>query len=450
MLRSIGAMRRDPLAFLAQMRADYGPVVQFPIPSPPTYLVSDVDAVRRVLVTGARAYGKRTLQYTSLSLVTGEGLLTADTEAWRPQRALVQPAFHRAGLDLVAEHVRGAVDRLILGWTALDGQVVDVDSAMMHTALEVVGNSLFGSDLSASSARLAEATVAALDVVVKKARTPWAAPAWVPTPNNLVLARAVSTLNSAVSAILTERAANPLPEGAPPRDMLDLLLASHADDGTALSRRQVRDQVVTFIVAGHETVASALTWAWQLLATHPDVRDRVRAEVDDVCGDRAVTPTAVHSGGAGRGAAPVSAGVARDTSGARGRHAPRPGAWACRDRGGGVDHREPVDRASRSVGVAGPGRVRPDEIHRRRGRAASRYRRDAGVPALRRRTSVVHREGHGAARGRARAGLAGVAGRPRARGPTASGGSTGDDEARRRPADASAGTPLTSARWSRR
>ena len=289
MLRSIGAMRRDPLAFLAQMRADYGPVVQFPIPSPPTYLVSDVDAVRRVLVTGARAYGKRTLQYTSLSLVTGEGLLTADTEAWRPQRALVQPAFHRAGLDLVAEHVRGAVDRLILGWTALDGQVVDVDSAMMHTALEVVGNSLFGSDLSASSARLAEATVAALDVVVKKARTPWAAPAWVPTPNNLVLGRAVTTLNSAVSAILTERAANPLPEGAPPRDMLDLLLASHADDGTALSRRQVRDQVVTFIVAGHETVASALTWAWQLLATHPDVRDRVRAEVDDVCGDRAVT-----------------------------------------------------------------------------------------------------------------------------------------------------------------
>ena len=289
MLRSIGAMRRDPLAFLAQMRADYGPVVQFPIPSPPTYLVSDVDAVRRVLVTGARAYGKRTLQYTSLSLVTGEGLLTADTEAWRPQRALVQPAFHRAGLDLVAEHVRGAVDRLILGWTALDGQVVDVDSAMMHTALEVVGNSLFGSDLSASSARLAEATVAALDVVVKKARTPWAAPAWVPTPNNLVLARAVSTLNSAVSAILTERAANPLPEGAPPRDMLDLLLASRADDGTTLSRRQVRDQVVTFIVAGHETVASALTWAWQLLATHPDVRDRVRAEVDDVCGDRAVT-----------------------------------------------------------------------------------------------------------------------------------------------------------------
>jgi cytochrome P450 len=236
-----------------------------------------------VLVTNAKAYGKRTLQYTTLSLVTGEGLLTADTEAWRPQRRLVQPAFHHRTLELVAEHVRTATDRLVASWEARDGAVVDVDEAMMHLALEVVGRSLFGSDLSGDAERLADATLDALDIVVKKARTPLAPPMRVPTPTNLALRRAVRHLDDAVAAMLAERAAHPLPEGAPPRDMLDLLLAAHDDDGSTLSRQQVRDQVVTFIVAGHETVASALTWAWQLLAADPVVTARLRAEVDAVC-----------------------------------------------------------------------------------------------------------------------------------------------------------------------
>jgi cytochrome P450 len=283
MLRAIGPIRRDPLRFLADMRAAYGDVVQFPIPDPPTYLVSDPDAVRRVLVTHAKAYGKRTLQYTTLSLVTGEGLLTADTEAWRPQRRLVQPAFHHGTLELVADHVRSATDKLVGTWAAQDGAIVDVDEAMMHLALEVVGHALFGSDLSGDAERLADATLAALDIVVKKARTPLAMPLRVPTPTNLVLRRAVGQLDSAVDAMLADRAAHPLAPGQPPRDMLDLLLLTHDDDGSSLSRQQIRDQVVTFIVAGHETVASALTWAWQLLAENPEVAGRLRAEVDAVC-----------------------------------------------------------------------------------------------------------------------------------------------------------------------
>jgi cytochrome P450 len=285
MLRAIGPIRRDPLRFLADMRAAYGDVVQFPIPDPPTYLVSDPDAVRRVLVTNAKAYGKRTLQYTTLSLVTGEGLLTADTEAWRPQRRLVQPAFHHGTLELVADHVRAATDKLVASWAERDGAVVDVDEAMMHLALEVVGHALFGSDLSDDAERLADATIEALDIVVKKARTPLAMPLRVPTPTNVVLRRAVGHLDAAVEAMLADRAAHPLQPGQAPRDMLDLLLITHDDDGSSLSRKQIRDQVVTFIVAGHETVASALTWAWQLLAENPEAAARLRAEVDEVCAD---------------------------------------------------------------------------------------------------------------------------------------------------------------------
>ncbi len=288
MLRAVRAIHRDPLGFLDRMRNRYGDVLQFPIPSPPTYLVTDPEAVRRVLVTNARAYGKRTLQYTTLSLVTGEGLLTADTEAWRPQRKVIQPAFHRASLDLVVGHVHTAVDRLLARWAAEDGEVVDVDAAMMHLALEVVGSALFGSDLSVDAERLADATLSALDIVVKKARTPLPVPVSVLTPTNFVLRRAVAKLDSAVDAMLTARARCPVGPDQPPRDMLDLLLAAHDDDGSSLSRRQVRDQVVTFIVAGHETVASALTWAWHLLSAHPEVLARLRDEVDTACPDGVV------------------------------------------------------------------------------------------------------------------------------------------------------------------
>ena len=217
MLRSVGGIRRDPLRFLDSVREQYGDLVQLPIPTPPTYLVTDPAAVRRVLVTNARAYGKRTLQYTTLALVTGEGLLTADTEAWRAQRALVQPAFHRSALELVAVHVRTAVDRLLARWSRCEGQVVDVDEAMMHVALEVVGSSLFGADLSGDAERLADATLAALDVVVRKARSPLQIPVAIPTPTNLVLRRAVARLDAAVDTMLAERASRPLPRGRAPR-----------------------------------------------------------------------------------------------------------------------------------------------------------------------------------------------------------------------------------------
>jgi cytochrome P450 len=279
MLRSAGTIRRDPLAFLARIRAEYGALVQFPIPTPATYLVSDPDAVRRVLVSNSRGYGKRTPQYSSLSLVTGEGLLTADTEVWREQRPRVQPAFHRSALDLVARHVDDAVDRLVERWRWVDGHVVDVDAAMMHLALEVVGTSLFGSDLSADADRLATATLDALHVVVRKARSPLPVPLSVPTPTNVVLRRAVAELDAAVDAMLAERATRPLVDGEPPRDMLDLLLAAY-DAGSPMTRRRLRDQVVTFIVAGHETVASALTWAWQLLGSAPHARHALRTEAE--------------------------------------------------------------------------------------------------------------------------------------------------------------------------
>ncbi|MSW43027.1 MAG: cytochrome P450, partial [Actinobacteria bacterium] len=273
MLRAFGLIRGNPLAFLEQVWQQHGDLVQFPIPKPPSYLVTDPEAVDRVLRVNQRAYGKRTIQYTSLSLVTGEGLLTADTEAWRQQRRVVQPSFHHSQVERVADHVGVACQRLDHEWSELPaGAVVDVDAAMMHVALEVVGRALFGTDLSGDAARLAHATLDALEVVVGKARNPLSPPLWVPTPGNLTLRRSLSVLDSAVARMLDERRVRPVGVAREP-DMLDLLVEGF---GTAPGDTRVRDQIITFLVAGHETVASALTWAWHLLGSAPHAATALR------------------------------------------------------------------------------------------------------------------------------------------------------------------------------
>lgn len=287
MLRAFSAIRADPLQFLVTTWRQYGDVVQFPIPRPPSYLVNDPEGVRRVLVGNARNYGKSTIQYRSLSLVTGEGLLVADTEQWRRDRPLVQPAFHHETLEGIVAHVDVATQRIARDWGQLPpGAVVDVDVAMMTATLEVVGHALFGTDLSTDAHRLAEATLSALEVVVARARVPLSPPSWVPTPGNRRLQAAVRELDAAVAGMLAERSRQPVDQ---PRDMLDLLLAARDETGAGLSRAEVRDQVVTFIVAGHETVASALTWSWALLADHPDVQADLQRESDEVLDGRAPT-----------------------------------------------------------------------------------------------------------------------------------------------------------------
>lgn len=287
MARSFGEIRRDPLAFCARMWRTYGDVVQFPIPRPPSYLVSAPESVRDVLVRHSRDYGKATIQYSALSLVTGEGLLTADTASWRLQRPLVQPAFHHSAVERVADHVGRSIERVRTEWSRAGTAPIDADDAMMRLSLEVVGASLFGSDLSADADRLATATLRALDVVVARARVPLSPPSWLPTPGNRRLRSAVRELDGAVRTMVAGRQRTGRPATDQP-DMLDLLLAGSEGHG-ALTAHQVRDQVVTFIVAGHETVASALSWSFALLSRHPRIADDVADEARGVLGGR--TPT---------------------------------------------------------------------------------------------------------------------------------------------------------------
>ena len=280
MLRATPGIRRDPLAFLGSVTARYGDLVAFPLPTRPVLLVNEPGGADRVLRENHRNYDKHTVQYGSLSLVTGDGLLTSDGEPWRRHRRLAQPAFRPQGLPAVAGHAIAAAEALRAG--VVPGRVTDLHAAVLRAALDVVGGSLFGADLGrpgGSSERVVAAVDAALRVVVQRARNPLSAGPLgrLPGPSRRRLRRAVATLDAACLGAVAERrrAADP---GA---DMLGVLL------GSGLSDTEIRDELVTFVIAGQDTVSAALTWTLHGVSRSADVQSRLHAELDAVLGGRA-------------------------------------------------------------------------------------------------------------------------------------------------------------------
>jgi cytochrome P450 len=288
MLRHARRMRTDPLGFLVDCAAEQGDIVEFPIPRQRVFFVNDPEAVARILQGNHRAYGKSTVQYRSLALVTGDGLLVSEGDQWLRGRRMVQPAFHHRTLEALGGHVSAAAARLGERWAALpDASIVDVDEAMMLATLEVVGQALFSTDLGPQADELVGAVLRALDRVVARARSPLPLPLRWPTPGNRRLLSAVDTLDTSVARMVRERRALGASAGA---DLLGLLLAGGSAGGDpATQDREVRDQVVTLIVAGQETVASALTWAWWLVAGSPQVAERLAEESDRVLAGRTAT-----------------------------------------------------------------------------------------------------------------------------------------------------------------
>jgi cytochrome P450 len=272
MWKELSAIRSDTTGFLGRMHQRFGDVVQYPVPVP-AFSITQAEAVDRVLRTNARNYTKQTLQFESLKLVTGEGLLTADGEIWRNHRRILQPAFHRTTQNLVLDAIEDSYSTWSTQWRKENS--IELAEAMQHITLEVVGRSLFGTSLSADADVIASATIKALKVVVAKARTPLPIPPTVPTPNNIRLRRALRTLDRAVAQLLQAPPSHP-------DAFITLLREAHEDDPIRFDVTAIRDEIVTFIVAGHETVAAAMTWALVKLQQNPQHLERATAEARGV------------------------------------------------------------------------------------------------------------------------------------------------------------------------
>ncbi len=273
----------DPFAMVAGRFARYGDLYRVTTRTGDLYVGRHPDHLRDVLVTRAADYGKDHTAFQQLSRVLGEGLLTTDGSVWQRQRRLVQPAFARGRMEGYAAVMVDEAARTLASWG--DGETREISADMMALTLRIVSRTLFGHDAGGDIAPVAEAMRSLQALAVR----PDLLPAWFPSPGRLRLEQATATLDTIMHGLIEGR--RKAVEGPPADDLLQRLLDARDDegDGEGLSQKEIRDQLVTLFLAGHETTSHALGWTWLLLSQNPEAAATLRVELDRVLGGRAPT-----------------------------------------------------------------------------------------------------------------------------------------------------------------
>lgn len=239
-------------------------------------VVSSPELVEEVLVNQSHNF-VHGLALVGNRRFLGDGLLTSEGELWRRQRSLMQPAFHRRNIGHYAEVMVRHTEVMLASWRA--GEVHDLYRDMTRLTLDIVSRVLFDVDIAGHQDRLIEAARAG-QLRNSRGIAPMYALKYFPTPRNLRYVWTTHLLDRAIYGIIRKRRAS----AQLGDDLLSMLLQARDEDGTPMSDKQVRDEVVTLIFTGSETVALALSYAWYLLSLNPDVQDKLGAEVDEVLG----------------------------------------------------------------------------------------------------------------------------------------------------------------------
>ncbi len=274
LLGSSPQFRRDLLGFFTRCAREHGDVAAFRLGPQSCCVVSDPDLIESVLVDLADRMRKG-WDLRQLRFVLGRGLLTNEGDDWYRRRRLIQPAFHHGRIHEYARVMgRRAVERAA-SWR--DGRTLDVHAEMMALTLEIVGEVLFGAELSGR----VDAVGGALDRVMtqfERMLRGWLPiPLAFPTPGNLAARMALRKLDRVVYDLIRRRREGAGADGG--TDLLAALLVVQDEGGTGMSERQLRDEVITLLLAGHETTALALAWTLWLVARHPEVEARLSREL---------------------------------------------------------------------------------------------------------------------------------------------------------------------------
>ena len=272
------AFQRDPLGFLLRAAQAEGPVTRLNL-GPLTYhLVSDPVLISDVLQARAANYLRDTRSSRRVRLVTGESLLTSEGATWRRQRQTVQPIFHHRHLMDLARTMAQVANEASVSWdhAASTGATLELSSEMNRLAFAVAGRCLFGADLRGRSSVVETAFPVLLEELFRRTSHLTSFPLWMPLPRHLAFKRALAAIDRVVAELIAEHRRRP----SETVDLLGLLLQARDEKGGGLNDDSLRNHTLTFLLAGHETTANALTWAFALLATTPEKREKVQAELD--------------------------------------------------------------------------------------------------------------------------------------------------------------------------
>lgn len=271
--------RQDALDFVLTNMQDYGDLVSIKFLDYQTFQVNHPDLIQEVLVKQAKSFRKSPLYRMTVADYLGTGLLVSEGDFWKRQRKMMQPAFHTQRINAYAETMSAYTQRMLDSWQP--GETLDIADEMMKLTLYVVGKTLFDVDMSERSQAIAEALEYMLDDIITVATSIVHLPKWLPTPRRRRRKKTIQQLTDTILDIIKERRTNFEDRG----DLLSMLLAARDDDGNAMTDKQIRDEALTIVLAGHETTANALTWTLYLLSQHPQIEAALLNEIQTVAGD---------------------------------------------------------------------------------------------------------------------------------------------------------------------
>lgn len=281
---SLGPLSGDALVTLSSLAAEHGPIARFGILGRQFVLLSDPELIREVLVEKAELFPKAQRDVEILGRFLGKGLVTNNGASHRRQRKLAQPAFHHRRIQAYAETMVDYTAAHTAGW--IDGAAYDIGEEMRRLTMYIVAKTLFDVDheeIEAFAAGVGVSIHNLQQISDERFDELFSLPDWVPTSRNRLDRRSREALNAAVEQIIALRQAQAVDGEVPDRgDLLSMLMLARDEEGRPMDDRQLRDEVVTLFVAGHETTSNALTWTWLLLAQHPEVAAKLHAELDAV------------------------------------------------------------------------------------------------------------------------------------------------------------------------
>ena len=279
-LGSLLDLERDPAGFMQMLTNQYSEIVRLRMFRMNIYLCIHPDAVSHVLHDNHMNYDKQTFDYKMLGdRLLGKGLLTNDGPAWLKQRRLSQPAFHHKRIQKYSEIMQECTAELIENWSQRDGETLDMSEEMANLTLKIVGRTLFSLDMTGQSGEIGDAFSRANHLMTRRIFA--TSPPFVNfMPLDWKLRSAARRLRAVVGQIIEQR------KGKEDQfdDLLSMLMGARDDEGNQMDTEQLKDEVLTLLLAGHETTANALTWSFHLLARNPDEQGRLFDECSAALG----------------------------------------------------------------------------------------------------------------------------------------------------------------------
>ena len=284
-LGSLPDLSRDRLGFLTHVAQQYGDVVKYRIATFRLVQVNHPDAIQHVLQENNHNYTKNSPTLREFRRVLGSGLFTSEGAFWLRQRRLMQPAFHRQRIAALGEMMVNATQAMLETWQPAipSGQPLNISGEMMALAMEIACRALFSADIQPHVQEIGQAVTAIVEEVMFRFDHPFYPSPAFPTPRNRHYRAAMQALDRIAYGLIQQRRRQPVEGG----DLLSLLMEMRDEDtNEGMTDQQLRDEVVTLLIAGHETTATALSWTFYLLSQNPLAEQRLRLELHQVLSGR--------------------------------------------------------------------------------------------------------------------------------------------------------------------